>query len=201
MPLLRRQLISKRAHGRKTNLESLDLKQVYRVQPIHTKQIEELFEHNKTVNPDSSEPAMQRQNVYEVPKRQLRYTEEDITHFKNIVLQQLCLGQTESVERMLGNAPAFSQSPGFTDARQYKFSMFRRDLGELREEKVCSPLAIAVCIGEPKLVDVVLTHMNEVELEFGLQTSIKTPAPLKTNLHQNSRRRTPLQYACSLGLF
>ena len=25
--------------------------------------------------------------------------------------------------------------------------------------------------------------------------------PLKANLHQNSRRRTPLQYACSLGLF
>ena len=61
--------------------------------------------------------------------------------------------------------------------------MFKRDLGELREEKVCSPLAIAVCIGEPKLVDTILSHMHEVEMEFGLETTSKTPVPLKANLH------------------
>ena len=67
----------------------------------------------------------------------------------DIVLQQICLGQTESVERMLSNAPSFSEWPGFTDARLYKFSMFRKDLIEVKEDKVCSPLAIAVCIGDP----------------------------------------------------
>ena len=90
------------------------------------------------------------------------------------MLQQVCLGQTESVERMLGSAPAFSEQPGFTDARQYKFTMFKRDIGELREEKVCSPLAIAVCIGEPRLVDAILSHMSEVEIEFGLNTKSKS---------------------------
>ena len=66
---------------------------------------------------------------------------------------------------MLGNAPAYSEQPGFTDARHYKFTMFKRDLEELREEKVCSPLAIAVCIGEPRLVEVILGQMNDVDVD------------------------------------
>ena len=43
--------------------------------------------------------------------------------------------------------------------------------------------------------------MSEVEVDFGLETKSRTAAPLKTNQHKNARRRTPLQYACSLGLF
>ena len=70
--------------------------------------------------------------------------------------------------------------------------MFKRDLGELREEKVCSPLAIAVCIGDAKLVDAILCYMSEVEIEFGLNRTSKTPVPLKTNLYQNLRKRSPL---------
>ena len=86
---------------------------------------------------------------------------------------------------MLANAPAYSDNPGFTDARLYKFTMFKRDLGELKEDKVCSPLAIAVCIGDPQLVDVVLTHMNEIEVDFGLESNFRNPVPLKTNSHKN----------------
>ncbi len=70
--------------------------------------------------------------------------------------------------------------------------MFKRDLGELREEKVCSPLAIAVSVGEPKLVEVLLTGLNELEIEVGLEVTSKASAHLKANVFTNRRRRSPL---------
>jgi len=79
--------------------------------------------------------------------------------------------------------------------------MFKRDVGELREEKVCSPLAIAVSIGEPRLVEVLLTSLNELEIDVGLNVTSKAPVHLRSNVFTNQRRRSPLQYACSLGLF
>jgi len=85
-----------------------------------------------------------------------------------VVLQLVCKGQAAEVEHMLSQAPSFNEYPGFTDARTYKFQMFRRDLGELREEKVCSPLAIAASIGDPNLVQVLFDHLNEQDIEFGL---------------------------------
>ena len=63
--------------------------------------------------------------------------------------------------------------------------MFKRDIVELREEKVCSPLAIAVSTGAIKLVEVLLSHLNEVDIEQGLVVTQKTPVRLKANLHQN----------------
>lgn len=69
---------------------------------------------------------------------------------------------------MLASAPSFAEHPGFTDAAHYKFSMFKRDINELREEKVCSPLAIAVNSGEPRLVDVIIGGLHGVDIEFGL---------------------------------
>lgn len=57
--------------------------------------------------------------------------------------------------------------------------MFNRNLGELREEKVCSPLAIAVSIGDPQLVVTLLTHLHDVDVEMGLQVQTKKPVALK----------------------
>ena len=79
--------------------------------------------------------------------------------------------------------------------------MFKRDVGELRQEKVCSPVAIAVSTGDPKMVDILLTHLNEVDIESGLTVTSKAPVHVKSNVFVTQRHRTPLQYACSLGLF
>ena len=46
--------------------------------------------------------------------------------------------------------------------------MFRKDLGELREEKTCSPLAIAVSIGDENLVQVLLGYLRDLDIEEGL---------------------------------
>ena len=69
---------------------------------------------------------------------------------------------------MLQNAPSHSEQPGFLDARNYKFSMFKRDVSEVREEKVCSPLAIAINGGDPRMVEVLLQHLVDIDIEFGL---------------------------------
>ena len=96
-------------------------------------------------------------------------------------MQLICKGQTEEIESLLASAPSFSEHPGFTDAAHYKFSMFKRDINELREEKVCSPLAIAVNSGEPRLVEVIISGLHGIEIEFGLQVTNKTPVHLKSN--------------------
>ena len=79
--------------------------------------------------------------------------------------------------------------------------MFKKDLEELKEEKTCSPLAIAVCVGDLKLVELLLVYLSHVELEYGLRVNMKSSPLLLANQQQNCRLRTPLQYACSLGLF
>ena len=78
--------------------------------------------------------------------------------------------------------PAFKEHPEFTDYRTYKFSMFKKDIGEFMESKVCSPLAIAVCSGDLKLVELILAHMSNIELEFGLQVKTGPKMRLKTPL-------------------
>ena len=60
--------------------------------------------------------------------------------------------------------------------------MFKKDIGEFMESKVCSPLAIAVCSGDLKLVELILAHMNNIELEFGLQVKTGPKMRLKTPL-------------------
>ena len=100
-------------------------------------------------------------------------------------MQLICKGQTEEIETLLSSAPSFAENPGFTDAVHYKFQMFQRNINELSEEKVCSPLAIAVNIGEPRLVDVIISGLHGVDVEFGLQITSKTPVHQKSNMYSN----------------
>ena len=59
--------------------------------------------------------------------------------------------------------------------------MFKKDIGELKEEKTCSPLAIAVCVGDLKLVELLLTYLSHVDLEFGLRVNMKISPLLLAN--------------------
>ena len=70
--------------------------------------------------------------------------------------------------------------------------MFKKDVGELKEEKICSPLAIAVCVGDLKLVELLLVYLSHVEIEFGLRVDMKSTPLLLANLHSTSRLKTPL---------
>ena len=79
--------------------------------------------------------------------------------------------------------------------------MFKKDIIEQKEEKTCSPLAIAVCVGDLKLVELLLVYLSHVEIEYGLRVNMKAGTLLLANQSAASRLRTPLQYACSLGLF
>ena len=190
MPLLRQQFMSKRNHAKKGDMSLIDGlpsdKKAF--DDIDTEQIDKLFKHNRTVTIDTPVGA---DGVPINPPKPV-YSEQDISHFKNVVMQLLCRGKTDEVERMLLNAPPFNEEPGFTDAAKYKFSMFNRKIQELRETKICSPLAIAVNSGDINLVEIVLTHLHGVEIEFGLEVSTATPVHLQGNMFSNKRVRTPL---------
>ena len=83
-------------------------------------------------------------------------------------MQLICKGETQEMENLLRTAPVFKENPEFTDYKTYKFSMFKKDIGEFMESKVCSPLAIAVCSGDLKMVELILAYMTNVDMEFGL---------------------------------
>ena len=68
--------------------------------PVQQKQINELFEHNKTVVTEENS-----KNEPTPKSEQHQYSKEDQTHFKNIVMQLICKGATDEVEQMLQNAP------------------------------------------------------------------------------------------------
>lgn len=90
-------------------------------------------------------------------------------------MQLVCKGEADSIETILLSAPPFTEHPGFTDAPKYKFSMFKKDMRELKEEKVCSPLAIAVNTGSPQMVESLFNGLHGIEVDFGLQVTSKTP--------------------------
>ena len=91
VPLLRQQLINKRAHGRKNKLQSLNRKRII-AEPFRDKEIDKLFEHNKTVAPESFHlPAAGDSS----PEKQ--YNEEDVSHFKSKFVDDFILVLTCAV--------------------------------------------------------------------------------------------------------
>lgn len=116
-------------------------------------------------------------------------------------MQLICKGQTDDVEELLKNAPAFVDQPQFTDARVYRFSMFSKEIDLKREDRSCSPLAIAVNVGDIRLVELLLTYLSHVQVENGLTIQAKSGAIMKANIFSSSKHKTPLQFACSLGLY
>ena len=116
-------------------------------------------------------------------------------------MQLICKGACDDVEELLVNAPPYHEFPSFTDARVFKFSMFNAEANKFKEEKTCSPVAIASCVGDLRMLDVILAYMQNVEIEYGLEVCNKTQALLKSNIFASVKRKTPLQMACSMGLF
>lgn len=69
--------------------------------------------------------------------------------------------------------------------------MFNANVGEFKEDKVASPLAIAVNVGDMRIVDALLNHMSDLNIEFGLEISTSNKA-VKSNAHTNLKKQTPL---------
>jgi hypothetical protein len=109
-------------------------------------------------------------------------------------------GATDDVISLLESAPKENVNEEFTDATNFKFSMFNQNVSEFKEDKVCSPLAIAVNVGDMKIVDALLNYMRGFNIEFGLEVSNQTKA-VKSNAYTTLKKTTPLQFACSLGLY
>ena len=60
--------------------------------------------------------------------------------------------------------------------------MFSKELDLKREERCCSPLAIAVNVGDIKLVELILAYLSPIEIENGLTISAKVGAIMEANI-------------------
>jgi hypothetical protein len=79
------------------------------------------------------------------------------------------------------------------------FSIFNKAPSEFKEERSCSPIAVAVNVGDNKLIDTLLNYMVNVNMEQGLDVRRKVAG--KASAKVNTKKTTPLQFACSLGLY
>lgn len=111
----------------------------------------------------------------------------------------MCKGRSEEVHRLLQMAP---DAPDFTDFREFQFKMFHSSVNKSREEIFVSPIALAANIGDYAMLDSILGYMKNIKVDEGLQARALNPPIQKTrSQRQVIRRKSPLQYACSLGLY
>jgi hypothetical protein len=97
------------------------------------------------------------------------------------------------------NAPDNHQ---FNDFNQFKFKMHNQSINQSREEIFVSPIALAVNIGDYALLDSLLEYLKNIQINNGLEARTLNPPIINNKLNKTViRRRSPLQYACSLGLY
>jgi hypothetical protein len=68
---------------------------------------------------------------------------------------------------LLKKTHKFEDQPQFLDYRLYKCDEFTKETGTF-EERLCSPLAIAVNCGDLRMVSLVFKYMRQVEVDRGL---------------------------------
>ena len=66
------------------------------------------------------------------------------------------------------------------------------------EEIFVSVLALAVNVGDYAMVESILAHLKNVNLDEGIEAKFKDQ---KDNMVVKIRRTSPLQFACNLGLY
>lgn len=107
-------------------------------------------------------------------------------------MQLMCEGETEEVGDLLKRAPAFVDKPEYLDYRLYNFSVISKDSDLTAEDKVCSPLAIAVNVGDLRMVSIILKYLCQIEINRGLVVKAKENSKLKAKLFQSTRLKSPL---------
>ena len=110
----------------------------------------------------------------------------------------MCKGLSVEVHRMLKMAP---NQPEYNDYAHFKFKMFHQNVNKQREEIFISPIALAVNIGDYAMVDSLLNYFKNLKIEEGIHAKSLTPSVVVKNQKLTIRRFSPVQYACSLGLF
>eukprot|EP00347_Sterkiella_histriomuscorum_P003332 403364693 len=122
----------------------------------------------------------------------------DPQQYKNLLMKFICEGYSSEVRRLLRDAP---DEPSYLDCREFYFGMFMHSIDKNKESKMISPIAVAVNVGDYELVDDLLNYLQNINIEFGIETRMKTQTILRQNQQNTVRKKSPLQYACSLGLY
>jgi len=101
-------------------------------------------------------------------------------------------GETDEVEDLLKRAPSFVEKPEYLDYRLYNMHIINKDTDLTSQERVCSPLAIAVNVGDLRLISIVFTYLCQIEISRGLVVKAKENSKLKANIFQGTRMHSPL---------
>jgi hypothetical protein len=57
--------------------------------------------------------------------------------------------------------------------------MFHQQVDKAKEQKLISPIAVAVNVGDPELLEILLDNLKNVNIEFGLERRRKSATVLK----------------------
>lgn len=66
-------------------------------------------------------------------------------------MKYLCEGYVYEVKKLLENAPR--GNPRFKNCEEFYFAMFSSNVERSKESRLVSPIAVAVCVGDPSLLE------------------------------------------------
>lgn len=124
---------------------------------------------------------------------------QNLDLYKEKLLELVSAGDAYQVRSLLENAPAL---PKYRDAQQFRFRMQQSGVRVTREDVHISILALAVNVGSAAIVRLLIRELDNIDPERGLE-AMALNAPMLNNKsgRRMVRRISPLQFACSLGLF
>ena len=92
-------------------------------------------------------------------------------------MKYMCEGYVEEVRKLFEGAP--KDDMRFRDCKQFYFAMFHHQVDKAKEQKLISPIAVAVNVGDPELLEILLDNLKNVNIEFGLERRRKSATVLK----------------------
>ena len=72
----------------------------------------------------------------------------------------LCEGSTNDVQSLFAGAP--EDEPKFRSSEQFYFAMFHQQVDHNKETKLISPIAVAVNVGDPMLLEILLKSKRQI---------------------------------------
>ena len=72
----------------------------------------------------------------------------------DLLMKFLCDGAVQEVHQLFSGAP--EDDPKFRDSEQFYFAMYHQQVDHNKETKLISPIAVAVNVGDPQLLTVLL---------------------------------------------
>ena len=119
--------------------------------------------------------------------------------FKEKLLEIVSAGDTEEMRLFLGGAPTLEK---YKNHKEFIFGMYQDGVRVTREDVSLTILSLAVNVGNYHNVRAIMFYLETYEIERGyVSKALNAPYLNNKSGRQMVRRISPLQSACSIGLY